>query len=640
MAMPGTARGNAETAPGAELAASLGLIALFFLPLAAGGYSGTGYQVGLVVLPLAAAIAWGVLNRRDVLASIVLLGFLLFGLSMPWWIDPGRLLWYYALAIPCAWIVTTLILKQAPSRAHWLLPAITVSAVVSALYGWYLWMGAGTVHYQVYATFGLHNAYAGFLLVAWPLAALGALFEPRAMIRVLYCCAGAFLALTLVLTYSKASWVALALQLLLLVAVALLQTRRGRLAGRNLGWTVAGILTAAIALTALEPVRHALAQLTDFSGYSMQGRLKFWRAALEIFRDHPLLGVGPGNFAYYYPQYQVDYIHYSVDPHSWPLQLIAELGCLGLLILVAVLAGTVLWVRRVLRQSEFPLAGGLLVAAVLGSMFHAALDFDYTFSATTALLGVALAYGSFLAVRREVQPESKRQPGWIRAATVATIVLLLVFTVAGEMLTTERYNLDRLRDLDQVQSPTEQQQALRANLLRQCISANKYNFRTRYQLATMLLQPGQGDAAHREGREQLEISLKLNPRYPRAWALKGLTEGTQAERETYLKKALDLDPYNYPENYWHYAALAQDPAVRKQRLLDGMDHIQVTEPVTPEHVRPTWYQLNPLFAQWWEELAKLEDDSDLKQLYRQRAARIKVYWEGQTGQEVPGSKQS
>ena len=69
-----------------------------------------------------------------------------------------------------------------------------------------------------------------------------------------------------------------------------------------------------------------------------------------------------------------------------------------------------------------------------------------------------------------------------------------------------------------------------------------------------------------------------------------------------------------------------------------MEHIDVTAPVTPADYRPTWYRLNPLFAQWWEELAKLEDAPELKQLYRARSARIKVYWEGQTAQQPEGTR--
>jgi O-antigen ligase len=633
----GTAADTAESSPGAELAASLGLIALVFLPLLGGGYSGTGYQVGLVLLPLAAAIAWGVSKHRSPLAAGVLLAFLLFGAGMPLWVNPGRLLWFYILAIPCGWVLTQLTLGQVEKRARWLLPAVTVSAVLTAVYGWYLWAGAGTVHYQIYATFGLHNAYAGYLLLAWPLAAVAAATEPKTLLKAAYYCAAGFLALTLVLTYSKASWVMFALQLLLLGGILLYQSRRGRLAGNSMRWTVAGVVAAGLALLALEPVRHALSALTDFSGYSMQGRLKFWSAALQMFADHPL-GVGPGNFAYYYPQYQPDPVHYSVDPHSWPLQLLAELGIPGVIILLAILAGTVAWVRRVLGGTKMSVSGGLVVAAVVSSMAHAALDFDYTFVATTALLGTALAYGTFIAGGNAGLPEGRAQPGWVRGVAVAAVVLLLLFTVIGELYTTERYNLDRLRDLEMVQGPTSQQQSLRANLLRQCISVNKYNYRTQYQLAAMLLQPDQGDEAKAEGREHLKRALELNPRYPKAWALKGLTSRTPEEREEYLSKALDLDPWNYPEHYWHYASLTRDPAERKRRLLTGMEHIQVTEPVTPEHVRPTWYQLNPLFAQWWEELAQLEDDHELKQLYRSRAARIRVYWEGQTAQLPEGGR--
>ena len=624
--------------PGAGLGSTLALIALAFLPLLDGGYSGTGYQTGFALLPLAALVCWLVLPKRPVLIHVVMLLFLASGFWLVSWVQEGRILWYSLLAIPCAWLGVWTLLTRVPSRRSWLMPVIVVPAVLAALYGWFLWWGSGKLHYQISATFGLHNSFAGYLLLAWPAALLAAYLASRPLLRWVYLATTVFLAATLVLTYSRASWVAFAVQLVAIALYLVWRFSRDRGAARQLGWGLGALGGLVIAALALPPVRAVLPTLVNFQDYSMQGRLRFWQAALEMFRDHPLTGVGLGNFAYVYPQYQRDYIYYSVDPHSWPLQLMCELGIPGILVVIAICAGLAMWVRRVWRGTGGNSVALLLSCAIGGSLLHALVDFDYTFTATTALIGALLALGSYLAQPGAVNRIAGRggrpmpagddaegtgkQPRRAWLVVLGGLVALLLFTAAlgGELLTAERYYLDQLRG-------AALQPATRLELLWNAAKYNPYNHRTRYQLASLLAQPGPlRDAT--AAREQADWALRLNPLYSPAWGLKGLL--TRDEDD--LAQALEVDPYNYPEHYWYWATLAEDPAVRRERLLKGLERIPLTEPITPEHVRPTWYTLNPLMAQWYYELARTEPDEGAADEYRKLGAEFEAYWSRQQAQ--------
>jgi len=67
-----------------------------------------------------------------------------------------------------------------------------------------------------------------------------------------------------------------------------------------------------------------------------------------MIEDHPLTGVGPGNFSDYYPHYKPPAALESVaDPHNWPLSLLTQYGPLGLIGFLATLWGP-LWrsIRR------------------------------------------------------------------------------------------------------------------------------------------------------------------------------------------------------------------------------------------------------------------------------------------------------
>ncbi|UCC97843.1 MAG: O-antigen ligase family protein [Phycisphaerales bacterium] len=66
-------------------------------------------------------------------------------------------------------------------------------------------------------------------------------------------------------------------------------------------------------------------------GNSMLVRWQYWRAAAKMYADHPIAGVGPGNFTHYYPRYKPAAALESVaDPHNFPLSLMTQYGPLGL----------------------------------------------------------------------------------------------------------------------------------------------------------------------------------------------------------------------------------------------------------------------------------------------------------------------
>jgi len=66
-------------------------------------------------------------------------------------------------------------------------------------------------------------------------------------------------------------------------------------------------------------------------GGSMLVRWQYWHASAKMYADHPLTGVGPGNFGHFYPQYKPASALESVaDPHNFPLSILTQYGPLGL----------------------------------------------------------------------------------------------------------------------------------------------------------------------------------------------------------------------------------------------------------------------------------------------------------------------
>ena len=135
-------------------------------------------------------------------------------------------------------------------------------------------------------------------------------------------------------------------------------------------------------------------------------RINLWRSALAMFRDHPILGVGPDNFLYAYRGFYILPAAWQEPnlshPHNIVLDFATRLGTLGLIVAVGLLVGLLRTGRQVLRATRqtalFPLAVGLLglfVDMVAHGMVDHSLflvDLAYVFMLACGLLSVLGRY--------------------------------------------------------------------------------------------------------------------------------------------------------------------------------------------------------------------------------------------------------
>jgi hypothetical protein len=89
------------------------------------------------------------------------------------------------------------------------------------------------------------------------------------------------------------------------------------------------VLLVAAALAAL--FYYGLSHHKLPGGNSMLVRQQYWQSAVRIYEDHPLTGIGGGNFANYYFHYKMPQSLESVsDPHNFLLSILVQYGPLGL----------------------------------------------------------------------------------------------------------------------------------------------------------------------------------------------------------------------------------------------------------------------------------------------------------------------
>jgi len=193
-----------------------------------------------------------------------------------------------------------------------------------------------------------------------------------------------------------------------------------------------------VATLAIAPARERLAEKArdvasgDWNA-TLTGRLDGWRAAVEIFRAHPMTGSGLGTFAAEFATAKARLLGRNVEffreqqhpvfsnAHSEPLEVAAELGLVGLLALAWALWRLGVALRRV-PAALAPREAGLAAGGVTAFALMAAFGFPFRV-ALVAYPALVLAAWIFAGARRE-------EPGSTEAATPGGRVAGLLLGVA------------------------------------------------------------------------------------------------------------------------------------------------------------------------------------------------------------------
>jgi hypothetical protein len=165
---------------------------------------------------------------------------------------------------------------------------------------------------------------------------------------------------------------------------------------------------------------------TDTSGrlFSLSGsnRSSYWHVAWREVEARPLLGGGAGSFQRFWLRHRPQNLP-VLDAHSLYLETLAELGPVGLALLLCALAVPFLAIRR---ARAAPLAAAA-VGAYVAFLVHAAIDWDWEMPAVT-LAAVGCAVALLLAAHGAERPQLGRAP---RAVGVALAALVGVVALVG-----------------------------------------------------------------------------------------------------------------------------------------------------------------------------------------------------------------
>ena len=258
------------------------------------------------------------------------------------------------------------------------------------------------------------------------------------------------------------------------------------------------------------------------------GRLSLWKAAVQIYDTQKLRGTGAGTYQQYYFRHRSQPL-YVTDAHSLYLQSLAELGVVGLVLILVTVAGILAGLARRIRGPDRALYAALF-AMVLAWAAHQAFDWDWQMPAVT--LGLFMLAGLALA-----RPMDGR-PGRSGLPVNRTLVALgwLILAVAPLLVGTSYARLQR-----------SGQELKRED----CVSAKR----------------------------QALSSLSLSVERPQAYTVIGvcdLEQGFAQAAVPAMAQAASLEPQSWEGEYWLAVARAAAgidprPAIRRALALNPLE---------------------------------------------------------------------
>ena len=217
------------------------------------------------------------------------------------------------------------------------------------------------------AFYGSPNNLALVMERLWPLGLAMALWGKTKWRRWAYGLSSGLMLIVLLLTFSRGA-IFFALPAAALVLALSLNKR----------WRTILLIGLIVLIIAAIPIigTERLTTMLDPQGGTTGLRVSLWQASLKMLKDHPILGIGPDNFLYYYGDYILESAMIDPNlshPHNLLLDFWLRLGILGPVLLIAILVTFVRTVRKKLPGTHgdryaviIGLSSGLAAAVMHG----------------------------------------------------------------------------------------------------------------------------------------------------------------------------------------------------------------------------------------------------------------------------------
>lgn len=442
-----------------------------------------------------------------------------------WWLA-GRAVSLSLGGAACFWCART-IARAGYARA--LVAALALAGIVGATTALLQAYGVRTEFVSLNrapgGTLGNRNFMAHLCVITLPALLFAALRAPGRASFMRWCGGLALVAGALILSRSRAAWLALLVGLFVLAVAGAMALRGddGSLAPRRLLVLVLAALAGGGAALVLpntldwrsdSPYLDTAHSIVNYKGGSGRGRLVQYGNSLRMTLHHPLFGVGPGNWPVVYPRFAS-----SDDPsiggdgmtsNPWPssdwVTFLAERGPVALVILGLALLALVMDGMRGLRN-DTSTEGKFAAAALLATIVI--LVTVGTFDAVLLLPVAALTGWALLGALAATSRERRA----IELTPTRRILALVLLAAAGA--------LGVLHSVGQLMAMSVYATSARSPTLERASALDPGSYRIHVRLAQLYV--GRGDCTH--GRAHANAAKKLFPSSPAAKRLVAACSG-------------------------------------------------------------------------------------------------------------------
>ncbi|MGA2685712.1 MAG: O-antigen ligase family protein [Verrucomicrobiota bacterium] len=426
------------------------------------------------------------------------------------------------------------------------------------------------------------NDFAGFLELLLPLAVAYTLVgRLRPLLRALLVYATVGMLAGMAVTFSRGGWVAVAVGLLALLIVLICQ--------RHHRWPhfclliillIGGTIFTTRYLTTTSIYTERVKKPGTFMQLDWGVRRDMWVAAVQMWRDHFWVGVGPAHYDYRFRQYRPETMQMRPGwVHNDYLNLLADWGTVGGLVVLAGMAvfgaGWIRTWKEIRHPRENDPARGLdnRLALFLGAStgllalaVHSVVDFNLHIPAN-AILGVT--WLAWLSDNRQWATERRGLTAGLPVRALVTLVLAVGMVYLGCQewrQGREQLWLARARVLPDFSSA-------RTAVLEKAFDAEPMNFETAYEIGE-----GYRTQSFNGGQDYEELAKTAMVWYVRGMKLDRYEGydylrygmcldwlGRHAEAGPFFNRAEALDPNGYytaANVGWHYVQVEDYAAAR------------------------------------------------------------------------------
>jgi O-antigen ligase len=401
------------------------------------------------------------LGRVDELLALWLALGVVSALFAPNWWLAGRAVALSLGGAACFWCARALA-RAGHSRA--LVAALAFAGVVGAATALLQAYGVRTEYVSLNrapgGTFGNRNFMAHLCVITLPALLFAGLVAPTRAAFARWCGGFALVAGALILSRSRAAWLALLVGLVVLAVAGFIALRRNDASikpARLLTLFLAAVLGAGAALVipntldwrSDSPYLDTAHSIVNYKGGSGKGRLVQYSNSLRMTLHHPLLGVAPGNWPVVYPKFAspedpslgTDGMTSNPWPSSDWVTFLSERGPIALAVLGLALLALVMDALRWLRSSastDDKLSAAVLLATTVILVTVGAFD-AVLLLPVAALVGWALL-GALASPSRERRAIELTLPRRILAfVLIAAVGAVIVMRSGGQLMAMSLY---------------------------------------------------------------------------------------------------------------------------------------------------------------------------------------------------------